>query len=181
MEIKQQESVNNTNLNINTMMKNFQRRRSKSSSNLIIGVTTNIQCNCKDILLVDDDISNIDTYKNLLKSFKLAADSCLNGLECLDLLDQRLVNSCICGRAYYKFIIMDYMMPKMNGIECASVIQRMVDDKIYSNKINIVIISAHDTDDMNKKIKLIPIIKNFTPKPVRKTKLSELLNDYYYK
>lgn len=59
------------------------------------------------ILLVDDNDMNVMVAKKLLESTKVEVDVANSGEECLEKTKQRL----------YHVILMDYMMPRMNGQE----------------------------------------------------------------
>lgn len=57
------------------------------------------------VLVVDDNDMNRTVVQKLLKSTKLIVDVAKSGAECLQLTSQK----------YYHLILMDYMMPEMNG------------------------------------------------------------------
>ncbi len=59
------------------------------------------------ILVVDDNEMNLFVVKSLLKKTQLQIDTCLSGKECLDLI----------GKKRYDVILLDHMMPEMDGIE----------------------------------------------------------------
>ncbi|MCI8669308.1 MAG: response regulator [Lachnospiraceae bacterium] len=59
------------------------------------------------ILVVDDNEMNLCVVKGLLKNTKVQIDTCLSGRECLEK---------ITGTAY-DVILLDHMMPEMDGIE----------------------------------------------------------------
>jgi len=134
------------------------------------------KCNCNDILVVDDEIFNINAMKFILKKKNLEADSCVNGLEAIEKVKQRAANNCQCRRKCYKLIFMDIFMPIMDGLEASSQIQDMVNEKTVSSKTNIVIISAHNEEEIIATIQKWPVIKEFVPKPAKRTKKEELLN-----
>jgi signal transduction histidine kinase/CheY-like chemotaxis protein/HPt (histidine-containing phosphotransfer) domain-containing protein len=59
------------------------------------------------ILVVDDNAMNISVVEGLLKSTQIKVDKASGGLEALDL----------CAENYYDLILMDHMMPNIDGIE----------------------------------------------------------------
>ncbi len=59
------------------------------------------------ILVVDDNEMNLLVVKGLLKETQLRIDTCLSGPECLDRLAERR----------YDLILLDHMMPDMDGVE----------------------------------------------------------------
>lgn len=59
------------------------------------------------ILVVDDNAMNISVVEGLLKSTQIQVDKAYGGLEALELCEQK----------YYDLILMDHMMPNIDGIE----------------------------------------------------------------
>jgi CheY-like chemotaxis protein len=70
-------------------------------------------------------------------------------------------------------------MPVMNGLEAAKKIQKMIDDKEIS-ELKIIIVSAHIEENLLKQLKNIKCIVEMIHKPLKKSKLGELLNIYYF-
>ena len=68
----------------------------------------------------------------------------------------------------------------MGGCEAILKIQEMVtkDQLIYVPKI--IIVSAHDKDYIKDRIASVSFVKEFVTKPVKKTKISELLSKHYF-
>ena len=60
------------------------------------------------ILVVDDNTTNLLVVKKLLRDTKLSIDTADSGQKCLELTLQK----------QYDVILMDHLMPEMNGIEC---------------------------------------------------------------
>lgn len=60
------------------------------------------------ILLVDDEVAVLDLYAEVLKDAGYAVDVAKNGEECLEM----------CEKNKYDLILLDLMMPVMDGIEC---------------------------------------------------------------
>ncbi len=67
------------------------------------------------LLVVDDSPVNIMIVKGLLKQTDIRIDQALSGQECLDK----------CAKETYDMILLDHMMPKMDGIET---LRRLKDD-----------------------------------------------------
>ncbi len=139
------------------------------------------ECDCNDILLVDDDEFICKTFKNILKKFKLKADSAENGKECLKLLKEKMEKHCKCDKNNYKIIFMDITMPVMDGIEAAKNIQQMIDNKEINDNIKIVFISAHANLDLSATISGIKCAVDYYAKPISADKYKHLLDQYYYK
>ena len=139
------------------------------------------ECDCNDILLVDDDEFICKTFKNILKKFKLKADCAENGKECLKLLKEKMEKHCKCDKNKYKIIFMDITMPVMDGIEAAKNIQQMIDNKEINDNIKIVFISAHANLDLSATISGIKCAVDYYAKPISADKYKHLLDQYYYK
>lgn len=67
------------------------------------------------ILTVDDNRVNITVAKGLLKRLKIQFDSAMSGQECLDKI----------GRMHYDIILLDHMMPEMDGVDTLHQMQKM--------------------------------------------------------
>ncbi len=83
------------------------------------------------ILAVDDNITNIKVIQGILAMYQIRVDTAMSGAECLDKLQKN----------HYHLILMDQMMPEMDGIETTRRIRAM-DDK-YLRKIPIVALTAN--------------------------------------
>ena len=74
-------------------------------------------------------------------------------------------------------------MPFMNGLEATEKIQSYVNEgKICSKNLNVVFISACVDQESNfdQLKQRDPIAKEFLLKPVKKSKIEEILKKYYY-
>ena len=139
------------------------------------------ECDCKDILLVDDDEFICKTFKNILKKFKLNADCAENGKECLKMIKEKIKKNCKCVKNKYKIIFMDITMPIMDGIEAAKNIQKMIDNKEIYDNIKIIFISAHANLDLSTTISGIKCAVDYYAKPISADKYKHILDQYYYK
>ena len=70
----------------------------------------------KKLLVVDDDKLNIKVARRALKDFNFVIDECCDGKECLE-----KINS---GNTY-DLILMDIMMPNMNGEKCIAELKNL--------------------------------------------------------
>ena len=138
------------------------------------------KCNCKDILLVDDDEFILKISKNILKSFKLEADCAENGQECLNMIKEKQEKKCNCSKNKYKLVLMDITMPIMDGIEAAKNIQKMIDENKLYNTIKIIFISAHANLDLTTIFSGIKCAIDYYPKPISGVKYKSLLDKYYF-
>ncbi len=67
------------------------------------------------ILAVDDNRVNITVARGLLKRLKVQFDSAMSGQECLDKIN----------RMHYDIILLDHMMPGMDGVDTLHQMQKM--------------------------------------------------------
>ena len=71
------------------------------------------------ILVVDDNAVNISVVRGLLKKCGIQTDKALSGAECLDKVQKN----------HYDIILMDHMMPGMDGLETYRRLKQMEDCK----------------------------------------------------
>ena len=140
----------------------------------------NYNCNCKDILIVDDDEFICKTSKNILKSFKLEADFASDGQECINKIKEKQKKNCNCPKNKYKLVLMDITMPVMDGIEAAKNIQKMIDENKLYNTIKVIFISAHVNLDLSSIMNGIKCAIDYYAKPISGVKYKALLDKYYY-
>lgn len=67
------------------------------------------------VLIVDDNAVNIAVVKGLLKKCRIQTDEAFSGPECLEKV----------GKNHYDLILMDHMMPGMDGVETFKKIRQM--------------------------------------------------------
>ena len=174
---------------INTKMKdksktdnlNINKSNNLNINNNIKNNKNNNNCKrCNDVLLCDDEEFNLSTIKNMLKKFKVNADISTNGKECLDSILKKKELNCNCNKSSYKLLLLDMMMPVMDGFEAAKKIQELINKKEINDCIKIVIVSAHIESNLVKSLKELKCVVEEVAKPLKKTKLEEILNNYYF-
>ena len=120
----------------------------------------------KRILLVDDDRLNNRILKRLLKIYDIELDTCERGIECIDKIN---------NGEQYDLILMDIMMPDMNGIDT---LKKLKSNKNFNTKVVALTADALSTSK-NKYLKVG--FTDYIPKPFKKEeleqKLKELLGD----
>lgn len=120
----------------------------------------------KRILLVDDDRLNNRILKRLLKIYDIELDTCERGIECIDKIN---------NGEHYDLILMDIMMPDINGIDT---LKKLKSNKNFNTKVVALTADALSTSK-NKYIKTG--FTDYIPKPFKKEeleqKLKELLGD----
>eukprot|EP00340_Litonotus_pictus_P012680 CAMPEP_0170537868 /NCGR_PEP_ID=MMETSP0209-20121228/102974_1 /TAXON_ID=665100 ORGANISM="Litonotus pictus, Strain P1" /NCGR_SAMPLE_ID=MMETSP0209 /ASSEMBLY_ACC=CAM_ASM_000301 /LENGTH=1280 /DNA_ID=CAMNT_0010839455 /DNA_START=964 /DNA_END=4806 /DNA_ORIENTATION=- len=132
-------------------------------------------CSQTDILVVDDESINRKTLLNLLSKQNIKADEAVNGIESVQMvLDKEICENC----SPYKLIFMDIMMPEMDGITASRELSTKFDNPKY---LNIIIVSAHDSEQVREMIQKIPLITTFISKPINKVKMKEVITEFYLK
>ena len=97
----------------------------------------------RKVLVVDDETESQLTIGNMLKDMSLEATICSSGEEAIALL-QKTRDDYV-----YGLILMDWKMPKLNGIEASKRIKRI----FPVNKCPaIVIITAYNSDEVQEKV-----------------------------
>ena len=72
-----------------------------------------------DILVVDDTKLNLTVARGLLKATNAKVDVCASGEECLKMIAQK----------HYNMVLLDHMMPNMDGIETIHRAKELTDSK----------------------------------------------------
>ena len=92
------------------------------------------------VMVVDDNLSAREIMLSILKSLKFDATAVSSGLEAIDELERAQME----GKPY-GLVLMDWMMPGMDGIET---IQRIrADDKLVDTQ-TFIMVTAHKRDDL---------------------------------
>ena len=113
------------------------------------------------VLIVDDVSSNLKVAKGLLGPYEMMMDTCQSGIEALSLVQKN----------DYDLVLMDHMMPDMDGIETTEAIRALGG---RFEKIPIVALTANAVFGM-KEMFLKKNFDDFLSKPVEISKLHELL------
>ncbi|MDR1908690.1 MAG: response regulator [Spirochaetaceae bacterium] len=116
------------------------------------------------ILVVDDMQTNIDVTQALLRAQGIESDSASSGGEAVEIL--RL------GEKHYDLILMDHLMPGMDGFEAARSIRGL--DRNYARAVPIVMLTALSPDD-EAGISPGETVNGFLFKPLEPQKLRECL------
>jgi CheY-like chemotaxis protein/anti-sigma regulatory factor (Ser/Thr protein kinase) len=114
------------------------------------------------VLIVDDIKTNLDVAEGLLAPYAMRVDSCLNGEEALKLVQ---------GNSY-DLVLMDHMMPGMDGIETARAIRAL--PGTYFQKLPIVVLTANAIAGMRDMF-LEMGFNDYISKPIEIVKLDEII------
>jgi len=122
----------------------------------------------KNILVVDDDQTNIFVMKQYFEKFGFNYETAFNGKEAIELI---IINK------YFDLIVMDCNMPIMNGFEASKLIKKMIEQKEIP-KIPILALTANvsikDIEDCKKSG-----MDYYLSKPVSKKNLKEMLEKIF--
>lgn len=105
------------------------------------------------ILLVDDNDLNLVVAKELLKPLRMQIDTAENGLQAVKMV----------RGSQYDLVLMDHMMPVMDGIEAAKAIRALPEDKYQ--KLPIIALTANAMVDARKEF-LNAGMNGFVAKPI---------------
>lgn len=117
------------------------------------------------LLVVDDTPINLQIIVSLLQPHELQVDTATNGKDCLELIQKN----------QYDLILLDHMMPEMNGIDTLRAIKKS--NLPYIKNIPIIAFTANATEGMNEMF-LKEGFEDFLAKPIDIDKLNELLLKY---
>lgn len=116
------------------------------------------------ILVVDDVEMNLMVVTELLKGTKMAVDCASSGKEAIRK----------CNENYYHVILMDHMMPQMDGIECLKIIRQSEGD----NKTTPVIVLTANAIVGMKDMYLNEGFNDYLSKPIDGEKLEAMIKKY---
>ena len=116
----------------------------------------------KRVLIVDDNKVNIMIAINFLKPYNFIVESCLSGMECLN-----LINS---GKKY-DLIFADIMMPDMDGVELLNKLKQIPN---FNTKV--VALTADAVDGAKEKY-LNSGFDGYISKPIDKSVLNSIIDN----
>jgi CheY-like chemotaxis protein/HPt (histidine-containing phosphotransfer) domain-containing protein len=117
------------------------------------------------ILVVDDNKVNLMVAQGILSQYKIKTEIVTSGQESIDLLKQ--------GRTY-DMILMDHMMPEMDGIETVHRIRKM---HISQAKVPIVALTANAVKGVEATF-LAAGMDDFLAKPIQMKELTRVLKKW---
>lgn len=117
------------------------------------------------ILLVDDNEMNLKVAKELLKPLKLVIDEALNGKQAIEALKKQ----------DYFLVLMDNMMPVMDGIEATRIIRSMKNP--YYETVPIIALTADAIVGVKEDF-LAAGMDDFVSKPIHVEELYRVIRKY---
>jgi signal transduction histidine kinase/DNA-binding response OmpR family regulator len=91
------------------------------------------------VLVVDDVETNLDVVRGLMLPYGLSIDYATSGAEAISRIRAAVSDA---GRARYDLVLMDHMMPGMDGIEAVRIIRNEIDSD-YARNVPIVALTAN--------------------------------------
>ncbi|EWS71512.1 response regulator receiver domain protein (macronuclear) [Tetrahymena thermophila SB210] len=132
------------------------------------------QCQCTQILLVDDNEFNLYALEARLRMYQFSTDKTTSGFQALELIKKKYENSC-CKR--YHLIFMDIDMPEMNGYQATQEIIKL-SQKLKISRPIISACSAYVQED--DKIKAFNSGMDFyITKPINISAFENVLNQVF--
>lgn len=116
------------------------------------------------ILVVDDNAMNISVVEGLLKSTQIKVDKAFGGLEALDL----------CAENFYDLILMDHMMPNIDGIET---LHRLKDSDGPNQDTPVIVLTANAVSGAKEMYEEEGFI-DYMSKPIQGKPLEEKILEY---
>ena len=140
--------------------KNYRQYISQADTNTEIFMAPDTR-----ILVVDDVKINLKVVEGLLKNSKIAIDSVLSGKQALEMVKKNV----------YDIILMDHMMPELNGIETLHLMQQIPDN---INKETPVIMLTANAIAGAKEQYLNEGFSDYLMKPIRERDMIETLKKF---
>jgi CheY-like chemotaxis protein len=116
------------------------------------------------VLIVDDIETNLNVAEGLLSPYKMSIDCAEKGLEAVRLVRENR----------YDLVLMDHMMPGMDGIEAAAAIHAW-EESHNEKKVPIIALTANAISGM-KEMFLEKGFSDYISKPIEIAKLDEIVS-----
>jgi len=114
------------------------------------------------LLIVDDIATNLKVAEGLLAPYRTTVDTCLSGMQAIEMVK----------RHDYDIILMDHMMPEMDGIEATAIIRSLEGERF--RKVPIIALTANAVVGMREMF-IGNGFSDFLAKPIDVSKLDEML------
>ena len=118
-----------------------------------------------NLLVVDDNEMNVAVMQELLKNTEINVDVAFSGEECLKHTKNK----------HYDIILMDHMMPQMDGIET---LHRLREDENNLNRNTVVIALTANAIAGSREMYLEQGFQDYFAKPINGEKLDSILRQY---
>jgi CheY-like chemotaxis protein/HPt (histidine-containing phosphotransfer) domain-containing protein len=119
------------------------------------------------VLIVDDNVTNLDIAKGVMKPYGMRID-CVTG-------GQKAVDAIRAGQPEYDAVFMDHMMPEMDGVEATRRIREI--GTAYAADIPVIALTANAIAGTEAMF-LRSGFQAFIPKPIDPDRLDEVIRNF---
>jgi len=120
------------------------------------------------VLVVDDIMTNLKVTEGLLQPYNMQVDLCKSGEDAIEAIRNKR----------YDLVLMDHMMPGMDGIEATAHIRSLADTgDLYYKNLPIVALTANAVSGM-KELFLSNGFSDFISKPIDTIRLNAILGNW---
>jgi signal transduction histidine kinase/CheY-like chemotaxis protein/HPt (histidine-containing phosphotransfer) domain-containing protein len=116
------------------------------------------------VLIVDDIVTNLNVARRLLSLYGLDIDTCTSGEEAVERIKTRP----------YDLVLMDQMMPGMDGVEAAAAIRGMGGEDRRFSELPLIALTANAVSGV-KEMFLKQGFNDYLAKPIEIARLDEVL------
>jgi CheY-like chemotaxis protein len=120
------------------------------------------------LLVVDDIATNLKIAEGLLAPYRIAVDTCLSGLQAIEMVKQAAS-----GKRNYDIVLMDHLMPEMDGIEATALI-RAWENSVTRKQVPIIALTANAVVGMREMF-IEKGFNDFLSKPIDMSEMDEML------
>ena len=131
------------------------------------GATASFTAPKASVLVVDDIITNLKVAEGLLLPYEIKATLCKSGTQALKIIKSR----------HFDVILMDHMMPGMDGIETTARIRSMDEKDTYYKNAPIIALTANAVSG-TKEMFLEKGFNDFLSKPIDMIHLESILKKW---
>lgn len=126
--------------------------------------------NLKNIraLVVDDNVIARTVIASTAKNITMTTDIAEDAEQALEKINNANVEA-----KPFHFVLMDYRMPAMNGIEAAKAIKA---NQALAYSPHIIMVSAYHRDEISSEGNIAPYVDEFLSKPISEARLFETIN-----
>jgi len=126
------------------------------------------------LLVVDDIATNLKVAEGLLSPYRVSVDTCLNGLLAIELVEHAALE-----KRNYDIVLMDHLMPEMDGIETTAAIRAwekgQMANGVIRKQLPIIALTANAVVGMREMF-IENGFNDFLAKPIDVSKLDEMLS-----
>ncbi|MGL5437412.1 MAG: ATP-binding protein [Lachnospiraceae bacterium] len=117
------------------------------------------------VLIVDDIRVNLKVAEGMLAHFKIKADTCLSGKEAIRRVQEK----------DYDLVLLDYIMPEMDGVETAREIRALPDSRFQ--ELTIIALTANEVSGI-RELLLGSGMNDYLAKPIELRNLHYILEKW---